>query len=343
MSMSTSKIARSLLSWYDQHHREMPWRTMPSPYRVWISEIMSQQTRIDTVMVYFERFMNAFPTIESLANATLDDVLKNWQGLGYYSRARNIHKAANVIMKDHQGVIPSNYEELLSLPGIGPYTAGAIASIAFNQMVPAIDGNVLRVIARVEGIKESIQSPKTIKQITNVVQQQLSLERPGDFNQALMEVGALVCIPNGAPKCEICPLGSDCVARAKNLIDVIPPKKKKTLQKVEPRTVVVIEYQGKIGLRQRKDSGLLASMYELLHVEGHFDAKDIVEQFSNIVSIDSLTPHQHVYSHLIWQMVGYHIVVNQPVEGMEFVSMQEAFSTYAIPNAFWPFLQQLKQ
>jgi A/G-specific adenine glycosylase len=294
-------------------------------------------------MVYFERFMNAFPTIESLANASLDDVLKNWQGLGYYSRARNIHKAANVILKDYQGVIPSKYEELLALPGIGPYTAGAIASIAFNQRVPAIDGNVLRVIARVEGIKDSIQTPQTIKQITTFVQHQLPSDRPGDFNQALMEVGALVCIPNGAPKCEICPLNKDCVARAKNLIDVIPPKKKKTLQKVEPRTVVVIEYQGKIGLRQRLDTGLLASMYELFHVEGHFDAKDIVEQFSNIVSIDSLAPHQHVYSHLIWQMIGYHIVVDQPVEGMTFVSMDDALTTYAIPNAFWPFLQQLKQ
>jgi len=343
MSMSTSKIATSLLAWYDQHHREMPWRTTASPYRVWISEIMSQQTRIDTVMVYFERFMNAFPTMESLANASLDDVLKNWQGLGYYSRARNIHKAAHVIMKEHQGLIPSTYEELLTLPGIGPYTAGAIASIAFNQRVPAIDGNVLRVIARVKGIKDSIQSLKTIKQITSIVQEQISTERPGDFNQALMEIGALVCIPNGAPKCESCPLSNDCVARAKNLIDVIPPKKKKTLQKVEPRTVVVMEYQGKIGLRQRKDSGLLASMYELFHVEGHFDAKDIVEQFSNIVSIDSLAPHQHVYSHLIWQMIGYHIVVDQPVEGMEFVTMEEALTTYAIPNAFWPFLQQLKQ
>ncbi len=343
MSMSTSKLASPLLAWYDQNHREMPWRTTPSPYRVWISEIMSQQTRIDTVMVYFERFMNAFPTIESLANASLDDVLKNWQGLGYYSRARNIHKAANVILKDYQGVIPSKYEELLALPGIGPYTAGAIASIAFNQKVPAIDGNVLRVIARVEGIKESIQTPQTIKQITTFVQHQLPSDRPGDFNQALMEVGALVCIPNGAPKCEICPLSKDCVARAKNLIDVIPPKKKKTLQKVEPRTVVVIEYQGKIGLRQRLDTGLLASMYELFHVEGHFDAKDIVEQFSNIVSIDSLAPHQHVYSHLIWQMIGYHIVVNQPVEGMTFVSMDDVLTIYAIPNAFWPFLQQLKQ
>ena len=340
MSPSANKMASALLAWYDLHQREMPWRSAPTPYRVWISEIMSQQTRIETVMGYFERFMKAFPTIEALASASLDDVLKEWQGLGYYSRARNIHKAAQLIVKEHQGQFPSTYETLLALPGIGPYTAGAIASIAFQERVPAIDGNVLRVMARVEGIKDSIQSPKVMKEITSLVSNEMSSSRPGDFNQALMEVGALVCIPNGAPKCEVCPLAYRCVARKDKLIDSIPAKKKKTLQKVEARTVLVIEYQGKIGIRRREDSGLLASMYELFHVEGHFDATDLAEQYAP-TSLHSLTPHTHVFSHLIWQMIGYHIVVNQPVEGLMFVSLKEARTTYAIPNAFWPFLEQL--
>jgi A/G-specific adenine glycosylase len=340
MSPSANKMATALLAWYDDNKRPMPWRTEPTPYRVWISEIMSQQTRIETVMGYFERFMKAFPTIESLAFASLDDVLKEWQGLGYYSRARNIHKAAQVVVHERNGVFPTNVETLLTLPGVGPYTAGAIASIAFQQAAPAIDGNVLRVIARVEGIKESIQSPKVIKDITSVVTKEMSSTRPGDFNQALMEIGALVCIPNGAPKCEVCPLAYRCFAKKHHLMDAIPPKKKKTLQKVEARTVVVIEYQGKIGIRKREDSGLLASMYELFHVEGHFDAKDMAEQFQ-LESIHSLIPHTHVFSHLIWQMIGYHIVVDQPVEGLMFVSLKEAQTTYAIPNAFWPFLEQL--
>ena len=335
-----NNLSTAVLTWFDANQRPMPWREHPSPYRVWISEIMSQQTRIDAVMGYFERFITAFPTVESLANATLDDVLKAWQGLGYYSRAKNIHKAANRIVHDHQGKLPNTFAQLITLPGIGPYTAGAIASIAFHEQVPSVDGNVLRVIARVFGITESIQGTKTIQQIISIVQEALPIDRPGDMNQGLMEIGALVCIPNGAPKCEVCPLSTMCYAFKNDMIDVIPPKKKKTLQRVEPRTVVVIEYQGKVAIRKREASGLLASMYELFHVEGHWDSADIAENLDGVETIFSLTGHTHVFSHLIWQMIGYHVIVNTPVPLMHYVTWEELQSSYAIPKAFWPFLEQ---
>jgi A/G-specific adenine glycosylase len=335
-----NNFSTDVLTWFDQNKRPMPWREHPTPYRVWISEIMSQQTRIDAVMGYFDRFMATFPTMESLASAPLDEVLKAWQGLGYYSRAKNIHRAANIIVRDFGGQVPQTNAQLLTLPGIGPYTAGAIASIAFNEPVPSVDGNVLRVIARVYGMTDSIQATSTIKRITALVQDALSSNRPGDVNQGLMELGALVCIPNGAPKCDSCPLANRCVAYRSNLIDVIPPKKKKTNQRVEPRTVVVIEYQGKVAIRQRDDKGLLASMYELFHVEGHFEPADLAETFDGIQTMYPLSPHTHVFSHLIWQMIGYHVVVNQPVPGMQYVTWDDVHSTYAIPKAFWPFLEQ---
>jgi A/G-specific adenine glycosylase len=343
MSPSMSKLTTQVMEWFEQHQRPMPWREEVTPYRVWISEIMSQQTRIDAVMGYFERFIQAFPTVESLANAPLDDVLKAWQGLGYYSRARNLHAAAKVILQTYDGALPQTYAALLQLPGIGPYTAGAIASIAFQERVPCVDGNVLRVMARYLGIPESIQSTSVIKQITAEVVAALPQTRPGDMNQGLMEIGALVCIPNGAPKCDVCPLSNECVAFQEGLTDVIPPKKKKTAHRVEPRTVIVVEYQGLIGIRQREDHGLLASMYELFHVEGHWDETDIAENFDGIQTLYSLPPHTHVFSHLVWQMIGYYVVVNAPVPGLQYVGLPELQTNYAIPNAFWPFLELAPQ
>jgi A/G-specific adenine glycosylase len=221
-------LTNKILTWFDQNRRPMPWREQPLPYYVWISEIMAQQTRIDTVIGYFDRFIRSFPTIDALAAASEEEVLKLWQGLGYYSRARNIHKVARILVQEYNGNLPSSYDELLALPGIGPYTAGAIASIAFGQQALAIDGNVNRVIARLHGIDEDLSSRSAQRQIEQYVLELLSQERPGDFNQALMEIGALVCIPNGAPKCAECPLQDSCVAFQNHLTDVIPRKKKKT-------------------------------------------------------------------------------------------------------------------
>ena len=339
MKPSKSRLSKAVLTWFDANRRPMPWREDPSPYRVWISEIMSQQTRIDTVIRYFDAFMARFPTISSLAHAPLDDVLKTWQGLGYYSRARHVHQAAKQIMSMHQGELPDTYQALLTLPGIGPYTAGAIASMAFQEQVPCVDGNVMRVIARVHAITDAVQAPSTVRAITALVAKDMPADRPGDYNQALMELGALVCIPNGAPKCEVCPLASSCQAKTHGLIDSIPPPKKKTPSRTESRTVVIIEYNHHIAIRQRPPKGLLASMYEPFHVEGHFEAADIVEQFSHVTAIYPLPPHTHVYSHLVWSMIGYRLVVSEPVPEMLFVPVAELQRTYAIPNAFWPFLE----
>ena len=334
-------LTNKILNWFDQNRRPMPWRDHPTPYYVWISEIMAQQTRIDTVMGYFERFIQTFPTIEALANASEESVLKQWQGLGYYSRARNIHKLAQIIMNDYQGELPQTYDQLISLPGIGPYTAGAIASIAFGQTALAIDGNVNRVIARVYGIKDDLSTRVSQRLIEERVSALISQERPGDFNQGLMEIGALVCIPNGAPKCTECPLQEACVAYNKQLTDVIPMKKKKTTVKVEPRTVIVMRYGHEIAIRKRPSQGLLASMYEVLHVEGHWDAEDIVQFVPNLTTIYPLMNHQHVYSHLIWQMKGYVVDVKDKDPNWVWVNQEEVMNRYAIPNAFQPFIENV--
>ena len=302
---------------------------------------MAQQTRIDTVMGYFERFIQTFPTIEALANASEETVLKQWQGLGYYSRARNIHKLAQIIMNDYQGELPQTYQELLSLPGIGPYTAGAISSIAFGQIALAIDGNVNRVIARVYGIKDDLSTRVSQRLIEEKVAALISQDRPGDFNQGLMEIGALVCIPNGAPKCMECPLQEACVAYNKQLTDVIPMKKKKITVKVEPRTVIVMRYGHEIAIRKRPSQGLLASMYEVLNVEGHWDVEDIVQFVPNLSSIYKLMDHQHVYSHLIWQMKGYVVDVKDKDPNWVWVNQEEVIHRYAIPNAFQPFIENV--
>lgn len=336
-----NSLTNKILDWFDHHRRPMPWRDHPSPYYVWISEIMAQQTRIDTVMGYFERFINVFPTIESLAQASEEEVLKQWQGLGYYSRARNIHKLAKLIMSEYQGQLPQTYDKLLNLPGIGPYTAGAIASIAFGQKALAIDGNVNRVIARLYGIADDLSTRASQRQIEERVLQLISNDRPGDFNQGLMEIGALVCIPNGAPKCNECPLQESCVAHEKGLTDVIPMKKKKVAVRVEPRTVIVMRYGHKIAIRKRPSKGLLASMYEVLHVEGHWEAEDIVQFVPSLSSIYPLMNHQHVYSHLIWQMKGYVVDVKEKDPNWVWVNQEEVIHRYAIPNAFQPFIENV--
>ena len=302
---------------------------------------MAQQTRIDTVMGYFERFIQTFPTIEALANASEEDVLKQWQGLGYYSRARNIHTLAQIIMKEYQGELPQTYDELLTLPGIGPYTAGAISSIAFGQTALAIDGNVNRVIARLYGIADDLSTRSSQRVIEERVRAIMSKQRPGDFNQGLMEIGALVCIPNGAPKCSECPLQEDCVAFRKQLTDVIPRKKKKMTVKVEPRTVIVMRFGQEIAIRKRPNKGLLASMYEVLHVEGHWDVEDIVQFVPTLMTIYPLLDHQHVYSHLIWQMKGYVVDVKEKDPTWIWVNQEEVINRYAIPNAFQPFIENV--
>lgn len=253
---------RDLLRWYRRHHRKLPWRATRDPYQIWVSEIMLQQTRVETVLPYYARWLRALPTVRALARASDDRVLKLWEGLGYYSRARNLHHAAQAVVHEHGGQLPRTADGLLTLPGIGRYTAGAIASIAFGQRVPLVDGNVARVFARIFAIRANVKSPRTLESLWKLAEDLLPSTNPGDFNQALMELGALACTPAN-PQCDICPMRRVCAARGRRLIEQLPNRGDK------PRTVhlvakaAFVKSGNRILLKRRPRHGLLANFWEL--------------------------------------------------------------------------------
>ena len=261
-------IVQPLLKWYNSYKRDLPWRKNKNPYKIWISEIMLQQTRIEAVKSYYARFMQELPTIHDLAKIEEEKLLKLWEGLGYYNRAKNLQKAAKIIEEKYDGKMPSTYQELITLPGIGEYTAGAIASISFNEKVPAVDGNVLRVISRVLGSKKDISLTETKKEITSLLTKYMP-KQAGDFNESLMELGELICTPNGAPNCLKCPLKQFCISYQNNLTNQIPVRAKKVKRKIEEKTVLIlIDSFGKIAIQKRMKKGVLSGMYELLNIDG---------------------------------------------------------------------------
>lgn len=302
-------IQQPLLQWYDSHARSLPWRDEPTPYRVWVSEIMLQQTRVDTVKPYFERFIAELPTIGDLAGVQEHKLLKLWEGLGYYSRARNLKKAASKVMTDYHGRLPSSADELIKLPGIGPYSAGAIASIAFGNKAPAIDGNVLRVIARITANLGDITQTETKEEIGELVQKLLPDERIGDFNQALMELGATVCLPNGVPRCEICPVNTLCAAYSENITDQVPVKAKKKARRIEHKTVFIIRCNQKIAVGKRPDDGLLQGLWEFPNVGGSLtpgECEAVMRGWGIAVSgLEPLQKSKHIFTHVEWHMTGY--------------------------------------
>ncbi len=260
-SRERTAIVRPLLRWFDKGARDLPWRRTRDPYAIWISEIMLQQTQVQTVVPYYERFMRRFPTVQTLARARIDSVLKLWEGLGYYSRARNMHRAAKEIMARFDGRIPETRAELLSLPGIGAYTAGAVASIAFNRREPLVDGNVTRVLCRGFRIRENPKQAVIQKRIWSIAERLLPATRPGDFNQALMELGSEVCLPK-APLCDVCPLRRICLARLHGEQTELPVSVRK--KPIPSYTIVagVIERRGRILIDKRKPEGLLGGLWE---------------------------------------------------------------------------------
>ncbi len=332
-----------LLRWYDKNRRILPWREEPAPYRVWVSEIMLQQTRVEAVKPYFERFMKELPDIPALSEVEDDKLMKLWEGLGYYNRARNLKVAANQIMEQHGGQMPADYERILNLKGIGEYTAGAIGSIAFGLCVPAVDGNVLRVITRLTGDESDILKAATKKKITNALMEVLPQNRPGDFNQALMELGATVCVPNGAPRCDICPWERICVACREDLTYKIPVKTPKKPRRIEEKTVFLIEYQGKIALRKRPAQGLLAGLWEFPNAETMFSGEEMrgklldwkVEGFT----IEETKKAKHIFTHVEWHMKGYYIHCEQKpaMDDLIWISREDMSRSYAIPTAFAAF------
>ena len=297
-----SNLILPLLEWFRDHHRILPWRSDPTPYHVWVSEIMLQQTRVAAVLGYYRRFMEALPTVSDLAQVDEDQLLKLWQGLGYYNRARNLQKAARQVMEQFGGQFPSSYADLLSLAGVGDYTAGAIASIAFGLPEPAVDGNVLRVVTRVTGDPSDISQAATKKAVRAALAEVMPLDAPGNFNQALMELGALVCLPNGAPDCAHCPARGFCAAHLEGKTDVIPVKGAKKPRKMEERTVYLLFHGGQVALRRRPAKGLLAGLWEFPNeVVGSAESDG---WGLNLTQTEVCGAGRHIFTHREWHMTG---------------------------------------
>lgn len=265
MKKGLKQIVEPIVKWYQKKEKTLPWKQDKEPYHIWVSEIMLQQTRIEAVKKYYTRFMKELPTIQHLAKVSDEKLLKLWEGLGYYNRARNLKKAAIQIEENYKGQMPTSYAELLNLSGIGEYTAGAIASISYQEKVPAVDGNVLRVVSRVLASKDDVLSPETKKRITKKLLE-IMPDESGDFNEGLMELGEKICIPNTIPLCEKCPIQQFCIANKENLINEIPVRIKKQKRKVEKRTVFIVKYKDEIAIRKREKTGILANLYEFPNV-----------------------------------------------------------------------------
>ena len=351
---SLEAIPNLLLKWYDTNKRILPWRQIPTPYRVWVSEIMLQQTRVEAVKPYFERFIKALPDVAALAEAKEELLLKLWEGLGYYNRVRNLQKAAIQIVQEYGGRMPGSYEELLKLPGIGSYTAGAVASIAFGEPVPAVDGNVLRVIARYRQDERQVDDGKVKEAVEQDLRQVIPVLRPGDFNQALMEIGACVCLPGGAPLCGKCPLAQACMAHEAGTELDYPKKQPKKPRKIEDKTVLVVMDDNKAAVRKRGAKGLLAGMYEFPSIEGFCTAEEVAGYLSDqglrILRIQPLEEARHVFTHKEWHMRGYLVRVDELEPGPRkgemgdwlYIEPQEARDKYPIPSAFGAYLKYLK-
>lgn len=346
-------IKKPLLKWYDNNKRKLPWREEPTPYHVWVSEIMLQQTRVEAVKPYYKRFMEVLPDIKSLAEADEEKLLKLWEGLGYYNRVRNMQAAAIQIMEEYRGEMPGKYEELLKLKGIGSYTAGAIASIAFKEPVAAVDGNVLRVAARYCLDEECIDQGKVKLRVEQEFTKLLPVDRPGDFNQAMMELGAMVCVPNGAPHCEECPLQENCMAHKAGCETEYPKKADKKKRTIEKRTVLIIQDADKVALRKRGTDGLLAGMYEFPCMEGHFSAQEVLQYLKDAdiqpLHIKPLTDSKHIFTHKEWHMKGYAVRVDELQSGKSqkdigdwlFIDPSETKEKYPIPSAFAAYVPYL--
>ena len=346
-----NKIITPLLNWYRQNKRELPWRDQNNAYYTWVSEIMLQQTRVEAVKPYFQRFTEELPDVRALAECPEEKLLKLWEGLGYYNRVRNMQKAACQVVELYNGVLPASYEELLSLKGIGSYTAGAIASIAYGLPIPAVDGNVLRVITRIQEDAGDIMKQSVKKQIETELKDVMPEDVPGDFNQALMELGAVICVPNGQPKCEECPVSFFCQAFHHGTIEKYPVKTQKKLRKIEKRTVLVIQDGNYTALKKRPDQGLLAGLYELPNTEGHLSQKEALEKVKALglepLYIEPLPKAKHIFSHIEWRMTGYRIRVaaleKKHTQGLIFADRKESHRQSAIPSAFSAYIKFMKE
>lgn len=353
-----------LVEWFRENKRDLPWRKRINAYRVWISEIMLQQTRVEAVKPYYERFLNELPDVSALASVKEDRLLKLWEGLGYYNRARNLKAAACQIMEQYEGEFPSTYEEIRSLKGIGNYTAGAIGSFVYNIPKPAVDGNVLRVVSRLTADEDDIGTAAARSKIESLIEEVIPQEAPGDFNQGLIELGAIVCVPNGEPKCDVCPLKELCRAHKEEREMDFPVKKKAKARRVEKRTVFIFRDNEKVAIRKRPRKGLLAGMYEFPNVEGKLKTAEVIEYAQSAgltpVRVKRIGTAKHIFSHVEWHMTGYELLVDelektagqnadcQDTEGGSdksehiFVKIKQLEEEYAMPSAFDKFVEHTR-
>lgn len=346
----TPQAIDGLLAWYRQNRRDLPWRHTRDPYCIWLSEIMLQQTRVEAVKPYYERFLRECPTVFALSELPGDRLMKLWEGLGYYSRARNLQKAARTVVEQYGGVMPSTYDELIKLSGIGDYTAGAIASIAFGERVPAIDGNVLRVLARISGSYKDIAKPET-KVAWRAELAPLVPKEAGDFTQSMIELGATVCVPNGEARCAECPLASYCAANLEHLTDELPVRSAKKPRRIEQRTVLVIRDGDRTAIAKRPPKGLLAGLYELPNCTGHITEEDLPDYLRSIgfepLQLKRLEAARHIFTHVEWHMIAYAVRISPEFDGWHegsgflLVPNGDLHEKYAFPSAFSAYVKYL--
>ncbi len=335
------KMSKALLPWYRQNHRLLPWRESRDPYHIWVSEIMLQQTRVEAVRGYYVRFLEALPSVYDLANADDELLHKLWEGLGYYSRVRNLKRAAQVIVNDYDGVFPSDHKALLSLPGIGPYTAGAICSIAFDQPTPAVDGNVLRVVARLTDDDSPVDTP-AYKSQTEKALSAIYPSEAGVFTQALMELGATVCGPNRAPDCEACPCKAFC--KGKYRAAALPVRLPKRAKREEERTVFIISCNDRFALTKRPDKGLLAGLWQFPDVSGSYSGQGAADRAGGLgFSISGILREveaTHIFTHIVWKMRGIYLQASRETEGYMWLTAEEIRARAALPTAYRQFLEE---
>ena len=347
-SPQMKETVRPLVEWFRENQRDLPWRKRMDAYRVWISEIMLQQTRVEAVKPYYERFLKELPDVKALAEVPEDRLLKLWEGLGYYNRARNLKEAACQIMEKYGGRFPETYEEIRGLKGIGNYTAGAVSSFVYGIRKPAVDGNVLRVVTRITADGSDIAKAGTRTKVEREVEEVIPAEAAGDFNQSLIELGAIVCVPNGEPKCGICPVSGICLAHAQGRETEFPVKAKKKERRIEKRTILVFRDNEKTAVRKRPDTGLLAGLYEFPGTEGHLKQSEAVRYAKSLglmpIRIKKLGSAKHIFSHVEWHMVGYEVMVDELEKNMReqdaapgeivFAELRELKEHYPMPSAF---------
>ena len=337
-----AKLPGLLLPWYEENRRELPWRTDREPYHIWLSEIMLQQTRVEAVKGYYTRFLAALPTIAALARCDDDTLHKLWEGLGYYSRVRNLKKAALVIQEKHGGVFPSDYNAILALPGIGAYTAGAVSSIAFDQPRAAGAGNVLRVLARLRADGEPIDLPACKQRVQRELETVYPKERPGQFTQALMELGATVCVPNGEPKCGVCPCLGLC--RGKERWKELPVKLPKKQKRQEDRTVFLLRCEDRYAIEKRPNRGLLAGLWQFPNVAGSLNEEQALAWAAELGprELERRLDRSHIFTHIRWEMRGYYLRVDKEAGPYTWLTLKEIDEQAALPTAFRQFREEIE-